>query len=62
MHEVVNGLKDVDDIELSFVPAGAYNDFARGFSIKNRSDAGNQKAEASVNPNLPFRKRKFPSR
>ncbi|TYS24633.1 YegS/Rv2252/BmrU family lipid kinase [Bacillus subtilis] len=34
MHEVVNGLKDVDDIELSFVPAGAYNDFARGFSIK----------------------------
>ncbi|MED1808336.1 YegS/Rv2252/BmrU family lipid kinase [Bacillus subtilis] len=34
MHEVVNGLKDVDDIELSFVPAGAYNDFSRGFSIK----------------------------
>lgn len=34
MHEVVNGLKGVDDIELSFVPAGAYNDFSRGFSIK----------------------------
>ncbi|MDR4435071.1 YegS/Rv2252/BmrU family lipid kinase [Bacillus tequilensis] len=34
IHEVVNGLKEVDDIELSFVPAGAYNDFSRGFSIK----------------------------
>lgn len=34
MHEVINGLKDVDDIELSFVPAGAYNDFSRGFSVK----------------------------
>ncbi|MCG8396600.1 YegS/Rv2252/BmrU family lipid kinase [Bacillus atrophaeus] len=34
MHEAVNGLTHVKNVELSFVPAGAYNDFSKGFSIK----------------------------
>lgn len=34
MHEVINGLKGTDQIELTFVPAGSYNDFSKGLGIK----------------------------
>ncbi|MBY8913104.1 YegS/Rv2252/BmrU family lipid kinase [Bacillus sp. YC2] len=34
MHEVINGLKGIGQIELTFVPAGSYNDFSKGFAVK----------------------------
>lgn len=34
IHEVLNGLTSLQDIQLSVIPAGSANDFKRGFSIK----------------------------
>lgn len=33
IHEVLNGLKEVDHVQLSFVPAGHWNDAAKGLGI-----------------------------
>ncbi|QHZ48094.1 MULTISPECIES: YegS/Rv2252/BmrU family lipid kinase [unclassified Bacillus (in: firmicutes)] len=34
IHEVLNGLVSLGDIQLSVIPAGSANDFKRGFSVK----------------------------
>lgn len=33
-HEVLNGLKEIDHVQLSFVPAGHWNDAAKGLGIQ----------------------------
>ncbi|MCY1120162.1 YegS/Rv2252/BmrU family lipid kinase [Bacillus safensis] len=33
IHEVLNGLKEIDHVQLSFVPAGHWNDAAKGLGI-----------------------------
>ncbi|ASB87876.1 YegS/Rv2252/BmrU family lipid kinase [Bacillus sonorensis] len=49
IHEVLNGLISLQDIQLSVIPAGSANDFKRGFSIK-KSDVvkGLKKAGKSL--------------
>ncbi|MDI5788607.1 acylglycerol kinase family protein [Bacillus licheniformis] len=36
VHEVLNGLVSLRDIQLSVIPSGISNDFKRGFGVKNR--------------------------